>query len=228
MLDIFRTSRINLNFSKAGSYPVVHQIKGRVFQVCLAGGFLLTEHAPGLENYFELDKEVVSFNSPRDMINKARYYVNHEAERRTIARAGWERANREYSSSRMVAKVFEEIEEDSRRVRGSDPVARLKMTIQARKVLARYHQDWGSAQIREDDKRNLWKDDLALALWYVPWSIFAWLYRFLGSLPWPMRFSVFSRLRRLENRRFGVTALHWITLRSFVRRMIGGFLRKSQ
>jgi len=229
MLDIFRTSRINLNFSKAGSYPWVRQIKGRVFQVCLAGGFLLTEYSLGLEKYFEPGKEVVSFNSPRDMINKARYYLNHEAERRAIARAGWERANMEYSSSRMVARVFEEIEEDlARRVRGSDSAARLKMTIQARKVFARYHQDWGSARIQEDDRRNFWEDDLALALSYVPWSIFAWLYRILGLLPLSVRFSVFSRLRRLENRRLGITALHWITFRSFVRRMIEGFLRKSQ
>src|SRR5207247_989818 len=165
MLDIFRTSRINLNFSKAGSYPWVRQIKGRVFQVCLAGGFLLTEYSLGLEKYFEPGKEVVSFNSPRDMINKASYYLN---------------------------------------------------------------QDWGSARIQEDDRRNFWEDDLALALSYVPWSIFAWLYRILGLLPLSVRFSVFSRLRRLENRRLGITALHWITFRSFVRRMIEGFLRKSQ
>src|SRR3989475_12692029 len=112
MLDIFRTSRINLNFSKAGSYPWVRQIKGRVFQVCLAGGFLLTEYAPGIEKYFELDKEVVCFDSAKEVVDKVRYYLNHEEERRVIARAGWERATREYTSCCMVAKVFEEVEEN--------------------------------------------------------------------------------------------------------------------
>src|SRR5207247_514481 len=81
MLDIYKTSRINLNFSKTGAHPWARQLKGRVFQVCLAGGFLLTEYAPGIENYFELGKQIICFDSPREMVDKARYYLNHEAER---------------------------------------------------------------------------------------------------------------------------------------------------
>ena len=229
MLDIYKTSKINLNFSKTGAHPWARQLKGRVFQVCLAGGFLLTEYAPGIENYFELGKQIICFDSPREMVDKARYYLNHEAERRAIARAGWERAKGEYSSSCMVARVFEEIAEDlTSGVRNGNPAAGLKLTINARRVLATYHQEWGRAQIQENDKRGLWEDDLALALLNMPWNTLARFYRLFALLPWSARHAIFNGLLRLEKRRFGVSAQHWIILRSYVRRMIESLLRRPR
>ena len=229
MLDIYKTSRINLNFSKTGAHPWARQLKGRVFQVCLAGGFLLTEYAPGIENYFELGKQIICFDSPREMVDKARYYLNHEAERRAIARAGWERAKGEYSSSCMVARVFEEIAEDlTSGVRNGNPAAGLKLTINARRVLATYHQEWGRAQIQENDKRGLWEDDLALALLNMPWNTLARFYRLFALLPWSARHAIFNGLLRLEKRRLGVSAQHWIILRSYVRRMIESLLRRPR
>lgn len=56
MINIFVTSKINLNFSTLGDQQ---QIKARMFEACLAGGFLLTEYVPGIESYFETDKEIV-------------------------------------------------------------------------------------------------------------------------------------------------------------------------
>jgi hypothetical protein len=233
MLDIYGTSKINLNFSKTVKEHERRQIKGRVFQVCLAGGFLLTEYAPGIEKYFELGREIVCFDSPREMVDHARYYLTHEAERRAIARAGWERAKEEYSSSRMVARVFDEIEEDlARGAADSAPAARLKLSIHARRVLATYHLVWGRAQIEENDPRGLWKDDLALTLSYIPWHVLARFYAILASLPWSIRSSVFSGLRRMESRRFSMTARDlryvWQTLKSFVGRMTKGLLRRPR
>jgi hypothetical protein len=230
MLDIYRTSKINLNFSKTVSERGLRQIKGRVFQVCMAGGFLLTEYAPGIEKYFELGREIVCFDSPREMVDHARYYLTYEAERRAIARAGWERAKEEYSSCRMVAKVFDEIEKDlARGATGGAPPGRLNLSIGARRVLATYHLVWSRAQIEENDTRGLWKDDIALTLSYIPWHALARFYRFLPSLPWSIRHSVFNGLRRMESRRFSITAADlrtvWQPVKSFLGRMAEGLLR---
>jgi spore maturation protein CgeB len=227
MLDIFRTSRINLNFSKTLGHRGPRQIKGRVFQVCMAGGFLLTEYAPGIEKYFELGREIVCFDGPREMVDKARYYLTHEAERRAIAGAGWERAKSAYSSSSMVERVFKEIEEDlAKGAKDRAPVARLKPSFPARRVLATYHLVWGRAQVEEKDPREFWVDDLALGHSYVPWYLWGWVYRVLGWLPWSARLSVFRMVHRLENKRFGVDPQHWLTLKSSVRRRTKGFLRR--
>jgi spore maturation protein CgeB len=227
MLDIFRTSKINLNFSKCGGYYWLRQIKGRVFQICLAGGFLLTEHAPGIEKYFELDKEIVCFDTAREMVDKVRYYLNHEAERQAIARAGWERATREYTSCHMVAKVFDEVEEDLVKTdkKNDDLPAKLRMPIRIRRVPARCHFEWGRALIEEKDNRAFWKDDLALSLSYSPLNIWTWYYRVLGLLPSFARVSAFYRLYSLQERS-RIAALRWLSSVAFLRRMTEGLFKR--
>jgi len=188
MLDIFKTSRINLNFSKTLSDLKKLQIKGRIFQVCLAGGFLLTEYAPGIEDYFELDKEIVCFQNSEEMIDKIYYYLNHDTERLTIAEAGWNRAIREYSSYSMIKKVFQEIEEDlAKKYKTKTPSSiRQKMPMQIRKIPSQYHFEWGMASLEEDYK-GLWKDSLELSLCYNPFNLRARYYMGVSFFPVTIR-----------------------------------------
>src|SRR5438552_12367696 len=79
-----------------------------------------------------------------------------------------------------------------------------------------------------NDKRGLWEDDLALALLNMPWNTLARFYRLFALLPWSARHAIFNGLLRLEKRRFGVSAQHWIILRSYVRRMIESLLRRPR
>jgi len=190
MVYIFKTSKINLNFSKEWIY-LRSQIKGRVFQVCMAGGFMLTEYAPGVENYFEIDKEIVCFHNAEEMIDKINYYLNHDEERRAIARAGWERACREYTSSSMVARVFNEIEHDIQ-IGDRDSHVRLRtqelqMPILVRWRQSSYHFRWARALLGENCQKDLWKNSLALALAYNPFNIGTWYYSVVGSLPSQVR-----------------------------------------
>lgn len=201
MLDIFKTSKINLNFSKTWVDLNKLQIKGRTFQVCLAGGFLLTEYAPGIETYFEIDKEIVCFKNPEEMLDKINYYLIHENERRTIAQAGWTRACREYSSSTMVSRVFHEIEEDvAGNGKKSDPVPikKMKMPMQTRKVASQYHLEWGMASLEEDHK-DLWKDDLRLSIYYNPFNVGAWYYYYVSFFPVFIRSFMISLFKAIED-----------------------------
>jgi len=62
-----------------------------------AGAFFLVKSHPrdsqadGLSRFFRLGSEVVTFDSPGDLIGKVRYYLDNEHERRAIARAGREK-----------------------------------------------------------------------------------------------------------------------------------------
>ncbi|MDE2438432.1 MAG: glycosyltransferase, partial [Patescibacteria group bacterium] len=67
------------------------QIKTRNFEVPGCGGFLMTDYADNLKDYYEDGKEIVVFKDVPDLIEKARYYLTHESERARIARAGYER-----------------------------------------------------------------------------------------------------------------------------------------
>ena len=227
MIDIFKTSKINLNFSRAGSYPWVKQIKGRVFQVCMAGGFLLTEYAPGIENYFEIDKEIVCFENAEEMIDKTTYYLNHDKERRAIAQAGWDRANGEYTSFHMVAKVFRQIEQDMVAKNKESPYPcpqKLEMPIWVRMILSQYHFQWGRALLEENYKADLWKDALALSLSYSPLHIGAWYYRLVSFLPSSMRPAFFKLYNAMEKLRrallFGLGSI------PYLRKMIQSFAKR--
>jgi len=194
MIDVFKISKINLNFSKA-NHDQFKQIKGRVFQVCLAGGFLLTEYAQGIENFFEPNKEIVCFTTGEEMISKAIYYLNHEEERQKIAQAGWKKAINHYTSSCMVKDVFYQIEldiADRNRERNTvEAPKKYEMPPRAYILASKYHFDWARALSEAYDKTDLWKDSIEMSLSYNPENISARYYHFVNSLPVFIRFPFF-------------------------------------
>ena len=109
MTDIFWDSKINLNFSRTYDFKTLG-MKARVFEVCLAGGFLLTQDFPQVERYYEIGKEADVFRDKEEMVEKIAYYLNHPEKRRAIAEAGYKRAKRDYSSTAMVSRIMREIE----------------------------------------------------------------------------------------------------------------------
>jgi len=94
---IMRDSIISLNFGDSGVHwrglrPYrSRQIKARIFEVPGAGGFLMTEDADKLNNFYMPNSEIVTFTSPDDLAQKIRHYLDHPEARDRIARAGYAR-----------------------------------------------------------------------------------------------------------------------------------------
>lgn len=82
------------------------QIKGRNFEVPGAGGFLLTEAADNIEEYYRDGKEIAVFRDTDELIEKARYYLAHERERATIAEAGYRRTLDEHTYEKRFRALF--------------------------------------------------------------------------------------------------------------------------
>lgn len=114
MVKIYNQSRINLNFSSLHTNLShnARRILGRVFEIVLSGGFLLTEYASGIENYFEVGSEIVCFDNAREAAEKIKYYLKHSDEREQIAECGYKKAQRDYTGQIRINKVFSEIEDD--------------------------------------------------------------------------------------------------------------------
>jgi spore maturation protein CgeB len=85
------------------------QIKGRVFEVTGCKSFLLTEPAEDLENYFEIGKEIEVYHSIPEMVEKIRYYLEHEKEREKIAEAGYKRVMREHTWKHRFDEIFKKV-----------------------------------------------------------------------------------------------------------------------
>ena len=69
----------------------------RTFEIPACGGFLLHERTAELADYYEEGREVACFGSPTELVEKVRYYLDHEAERVRIAQAGHARCVRDHS-----------------------------------------------------------------------------------------------------------------------------------
>ncbi len=110
IIKIFNASKINLNFSGSSRDDNIKQIKGRIFEVPMCKGFLLTEYAEGIEEYFEIGKEIECFDDIKDALDKIQYYLKHEDRRLEIAEKGHIRALRDHTWEKRLRDLFLEVE----------------------------------------------------------------------------------------------------------------------
>lgn len=82
---VFYASRINLNFTIRN---IRSGIPLRVWDILAAGGFCITNFQPELVMYFKNGEELVWFEDEADLVRKVRYYLEHDEERRRIAKNG--------------------------------------------------------------------------------------------------------------------------------------------
>ena len=103
MYTIFNSSAISLNF---GNSRGRNQIKARAFEVPGAGGFLLTDAAPGIEKFFELDEEIVCFKDIADLAKKIGFYLANLDARDRVAAKGFSRVVRDHTYDVRLATLL--------------------------------------------------------------------------------------------------------------------------
>lgn len=104
--QLYNQSKIVLNVS-AWENAVDSCLNLRILDVPATGSLLLTDYAPGIEEYLVPDKEVVVAHSPEEMREKALYYLRHDEARERIAHAGWERVQQLETYSQKMRRLLE-------------------------------------------------------------------------------------------------------------------------
>ena len=87
----FSKSRIGFNIHRTTG-----PINRRMFQLPAHGVMQICDNKTGLGQIFQLGKEVEGFDTIDEAIELTKYYLEHEAERESIARAGYERFWKDY------------------------------------------------------------------------------------------------------------------------------------
>jgi GT2 family glycosyltransferase len=105
MIDMFNRSKINLNLNNA-SDARFKQIKGRNFEVPACGGFLLTGAPENLKDYYVPEKEVVTYNTPAELVQKIKHFLANDGERQAIADAGHMRTVNEHTYKHRFDAIF--------------------------------------------------------------------------------------------------------------------------
>jgi len=100
---IYNAARIVVNLQST-----TYQVDGvtcRPFEVAACGGFCLSEPKKDLQAFFVPGEEIVTFDGPADLREKAAYYLAHEDERRAIAERARARVLREHTYEHRARQV---------------------------------------------------------------------------------------------------------------------------
>lgn len=97
----FCKSKICLNIS------MTDDINMRTFEIMGTGSFCLTNWIPTMEDVFEDGKHLVLYKSLDEAVDKAKYYLAHDAEREKIALAGYEEVMAKHTIDKRVDRILQ-------------------------------------------------------------------------------------------------------------------------
>lgn len=106
--ETIRSSKIGINFSL--SLAKFYQTKGRVFEVTASCSMLLELKNPSTAKLFEPGKDYVEFETQLELVDKIRYYLEHEDERSQIAINGYNKYQSNYTAFHYWKKIMDRIE----------------------------------------------------------------------------------------------------------------------
>jgi len=107
LVQMYSRSKINLGFSSvADTTTAIKQVRLRDFEVPMSGGFYMVEYMQELEAFFEIGKEIVCYRDKKDLAEKIKHYLAHDAERECIRQAGMQRARRDHTWHKRFQDSF--------------------------------------------------------------------------------------------------------------------------
>jgi len=111
--EVFKThsrTKIGVNLSfNVNDRTGGTQMKQRLFEVPAGGGLLLTQYHNGMEEFFEIDKEIITFRDSLEFSEKAKTLLKKPKIVEQIATAGYKRYLAEHDSKVRLAKILQQI-----------------------------------------------------------------------------------------------------------------------
>jgi spore maturation protein CgeB len=82
----------------------------RLFEATGCGSLLITDSKKNLNKFFIPDKEIITYHSPQELVNKVQYYLSHQKIRSRIAKAGQARTLRDHTYNIRMQELVNIIE----------------------------------------------------------------------------------------------------------------------
>ena len=105
---VFKNSKINLNMTLRS---IQSGIPLRAMDIMGCGGFLLTNYQADFEDYFEAGVDYVYYTDNEDLLCKVAYYLEHDEERKLIARNGYEKVKANHTYRHRIQSILEMVKE---------------------------------------------------------------------------------------------------------------------
>jgi len=85
-------------------------INTRTFEILAAGGFELVDKVPGLEEHFDVGREIVVYSSPAEFRELADYYLSHPSERAAIIERGRARVLLDHTYEKRLEVILKTLD----------------------------------------------------------------------------------------------------------------------
>jgi spore maturation protein CgeB len=113
LVRTFSRTKINLGFAacwtEKRSTERITQVRLRDFEIPMSGGFYLTEYQDELGEFFDVDSEIVCYQSKEELLEKIRFYLKRPDLRNQIQQEGRRRCLNDHTWEKRFEKVFREI-----------------------------------------------------------------------------------------------------------------------
>lgn len=100
---VYYSSKINLNITLRS---IASGIPARVFDIMSVGGFVLSNWQEEIPELFEEGKEIVTYKTPEELIDKADYYLRHEDERIRIGVNGYRKVKEQHTYEHRLNQII--------------------------------------------------------------------------------------------------------------------------
>ena len=86
------------------------QIKARNFEIPGFGGFQLSQYSLGLEDFYDIGKEIALFNNSQELVKQCKFYLENETLRKQICFNGYMRTE-QHTYDKRIKTIFDKIRE---------------------------------------------------------------------------------------------------------------------
>lgn len=94
---LYKRSKIGINI-----HDSFGPINRRLYELPANGVMQICDCPDGLKDVYEVGKEVIGYSSIKEAIELIRYYLEHDDERKQIARAGFRRVMKDYKRATVL------------------------------------------------------------------------------------------------------------------------------
>jgi hypothetical protein len=218
MLAAYNSSKICLNFIKAIDDSGRVQLKGRLFEIIMAGGFVLSEHSDEFRDYFDIGREIDTFRSPQELLDKVMFYLENSDRREEMVRKANDRVEKHYSFESNWLRYLSDIKNNVLKTSYPNPGYTVPSTainsflnrnlsiVYGRFMLGKYGLAYQQYEFCRRELKGLGCNGQKTGMflkWIVRWLIITIAHRFLNQ---NQRFKIkqgYSRLREMvANRAF--------------------------
>jgi len=107
MVKLFNAAKIVLNVH--ADTDVAYKVNTRTFEGAGCGSLVLNDRTYGVDDYFDVGKEIACYDDERELVELAKFYLDSDEEREEVSLHGRERAYRDHTYALRLTQMLETI-----------------------------------------------------------------------------------------------------------------------